>query len=350
MRKNKRLVEFNDSECSAIKHIAVKTKTNIKCTTRFMSGKLLMFAKLSLKSFTYSLAELLTFPEENKVVQEIFNKYLIEKNLIYQILTDTDSTSLQFVAISKLETTFTENDLRNILFEISSKIEIKDRFDKSDDFWQFFGVHMPDNQKVPGLYEVESINDQCLVTLEVNPKEYFEYFKSNNVNKKHKGIKKGSAGMEFANYAERVKPLFDFDSYTKPKEDKKPVIRISVKKGEMTTHKIIKSKFSQLNDKRFYFPNAIVSLPFGHEALSEIDKYKKDKGQRIEQYFLQSRDELLDLEKKALKKCNRLNILNEILMQPFKVVNKNNVNTYLYNPNEQSVLDFVLGQGWTKDL
>ena len=350
MRKNKRLVEFNDSECSAIKHIAVKTKTNIKCTTRFMSGKLLMFAKLSLKSFTYSLAELLTFPEENKVVQEIFDKYLIEKNLIYQILTDTDSTSLQFVAISKLETTFTENDLRNILFEISSKIEIKDRFDKSDDFWQFFGVHMPDNQKVPGLYEVESINGQCLVTLEVNPKEYFEYFKSNNVNKKHKGIKKGSAGMEFANYAERVKPLFDFDSYTKPKEDKKPVIRISVKKGEMTTHKIIKSKFSQLNDKRFYFPNAIVSLPFGHEALSEIDKYKKDKGQRIEQYFLQSRDELLDLEKKALKKCNRLNILNEILMQPFKVVNKNNVNTYLYNPNEQSVLDFVLGQGWTKDL
>ena len=350
MRKNKRLVEFNDSECSAIKHIAVKTKTNIKCTTRFMSGKLLMFAKLSLKSFTYSLAELLTFPEENKVVQEIFDKYLIEKNLIYQILIDTDSTSLQFVAISKLETTFTENDLRNILFEISSKIEIKDRFDKSDDFWQFFGVHMPDNQKVPGLYEVESINDQCLVTLEVNPKEYFEYFKSNNVNKKHKGIKKGSAGMEFANYAERVKPLFDFDSYTKPKEDKKPVIRISVKKGEMTTHKIIKSKFSQLNDKRFYFPNAIVSLPFGHEALSEIDKYKKDKGQRIEQYFLQSRDELLDLEKKALKKCNRLNILNEILMQPFKVVNKNNVNTYLYNPNEQSVLDFVLGQGWTKDL
>ena len=153
-----------------------------------MSGKLLMFAKLSLKSFTYSLAELLTFPEENKVVQEIFDKYLIEKNLIYQILTDTDSTSLQFVAISKLETTFTENDLRNILFEISSKIEIKDRFDKSDDFWQFFGVHMPDNQKVPGLYEVESINDQCLVTLEVNPKEYFEYFKSNNVNKKHKGI------------------------------------------------------------------------------------------------------------------------------------------------------------------
>ena len=105
-----------------------------------------------------------------------------------------------------------------------------------------------------GLYEVESINDQRLVTLAVNPKEYYEYFKSHNVNKKHKGIKKESAGMEYANYAEKIKPLYDFDSFKKPKKDKKPVIRISVKKGEMTTHKIIKSKFSQLNDKRFYFP------------------------------------------------------------------------------------------------
>ena len=54
LRKNKMMIEFNDSECSSIKHIAVKSKTNIKCTTRFMSGKLLMFAKLSLKSFIYS--------------------------------------------------------------------------------------------------------------------------------------------------------------------------------------------------------------------------------------------------------------------------------------------------------
>ena len=57
------LLEFNDSQSSAIKQIAVKTSTSIKCIARFMSGKLLMFAKLSLKSFIYSLAELLAFPE-----------------------------------------------------------------------------------------------------------------------------------------------------------------------------------------------------------------------------------------------------------------------------------------------
>ena len=131
-----------------------------------------------------------------------------------------------------------------------------------------------------GLYEVESINDPCLVTLAVNPKEYFEYFKSTNVNKKHKGIKKGSLGMDYKNYAERIKPLYDCASFKKPKADIKSLIRILVKKGEMTTHKITKTNFSQLNGKRFYFPNTIVSLPFGHIALKQLDRYKKRRDKR----------------------------------------------------------------------
>ena len=181
------------------------------------------------------------------------------------------------------------------------------------------------------VYEVECINDPCLVTLAVNPKEYYEYFKSENINKKHKGVKKGSSAMEYENYAERIKPLYEFDSFKKSKKDMKKVVRISVKKGEMTSHQIVKSKFSQLNDKRFYFPNSTISLPYGHQALDELDQYKKNKGQRIEDYFLKNRDELLELEKKALKRCPRLNFLNNILLQQFKVINKNNPETYLYN-------------------
>lgn len=348
MRKNKTLVEFNDYECSALKQIAVKTQTNVKCTTRFLAGKILMFAKLSLKSFIYSLAELLTFPE--RVVREIYDKYLIERILVYDILTETDSTSIQFVAISSVDSTFTEPDFRHVLFRIFSNTEIRNRFDKSDDFWKRFGVHDFSNQKVLGLYEVESINNPCYVTLAVNPKEYFEYFKSNRVNKKHKVIKKGSLGMEYGNYSERIKSLYDFASSKKPKVDMKSSIRISVKKGEMITHKITKTKFSQINDKRFYFPNAIVSLPFGHVALKTLDRYKKRKGQKIESYFMKKRERLLDLERDALKKCSRLSILDDVLFQSFKVVHKNNPGTYLYNPTNQSVLDFVLEQGWTKDL
>ena len=116
----------------------------------------------------------------------------------------------------------------------------------------------------------------------------------------------------------------------------------------MTTHKIFKSKFSQLNNKRFYFPNAVVSLPFGHCVLNDLDKFKKDKGQRIENYFLKEKEHMLELEKKALKKCPRLDFLNNILLQSFKVVNNNNLDEYLYNKKEQTILGFILNAGWKK--
>ena len=120
LRKNKMLIEFNDSQCSALKQIAVKTQTSVKCTTCSLAGKMLMFAKLSLKSFIYSLAELLTFPEENAIVQEIYDEYLIERILVFHIPTDTDSTSIQFVAISKINSTFAEPGFRLIIFKIFS--------------------------------------------------------------------------------------------------------------------------------------------------------------------------------------------------------------------------------------
>ena len=56
------IVDFNDRESASIKSFAVKKKDQKKVATRFMSGKLLMFPKLSLKSFIYSLCELLYFP------------------------------------------------------------------------------------------------------------------------------------------------------------------------------------------------------------------------------------------------------------------------------------------------
>ena len=93
---------------------------------------------------------------------------------------------LKFILVPKLET-----DLIN---------QIK--------FWEQFNVHKPENQKVLGLYEVQSINGPCLVTLATNSKEYLEYFKSESINKKHKGIKKSAVGMDYENFAEKIKPLF----------------------------------------------------------------------------------------------------------------------------------------------
>ena len=59
------------------------------------------------------------------------------------------------------------------------------------------------------------------------------------INKKHIGIKTESSGMNYENYAERIKPVYKFDTYKKPKADSN-LVRISVKQGEMTTYTIKK--------------------------------------------------------------------------------------------------------------
>ena len=99
------------------------------------------------------------------------------------------------------------------------------------------------------------------------------------------------------------------------------MVRISVKKGEMTTHKIKKKKFSQLNDKRFCFSNAVVSLPFGDISLKKIDEYKNEKGRRIEKYFWTEKEKLLELKKSTLKISPRVDFLNNILEQVPKMLN-----------------------------
>ena len=45
----KMIFEFKNRESASIKLFAVKKRTNIKITSRFISGKLLMFAKLAEK-------------------------------------------------------------------------------------------------------------------------------------------------------------------------------------------------------------------------------------------------------------------------------------------------------------
>ena len=99
-----------------------KERTNIKVTSRFMSGKLLMFAKLSLKSFVCEIIETFCFPNEK--TKQIFKKYQIEKVEIYHILSDTDSTSLKFVFISGPESEIPESKCREIIFEIVTSSDI----------------------------------------------------------------------------------------------------------------------------------------------------------------------------------------------------------------------------------
>ena len=77
---------------------------------------------------------------------------------------------------------------------------------------------------------------------------------------------------------------------------------------------VVKTKFSQLNDKRSHFPDGVVSLPFSHINLKEIDYFKKEKSQKIEKYFWEEKEVLLNMEKKALKNNPRLYFYHQILI------------------------------------
>ena len=60
--------------------------------------------------------------------------------------------------------------------------------------------------------------------------------------------------MEYENYAERIKPLFNFKSYKKLKADMKEVFRISVKKGERQLTRKQRLNSLSLTTKDVIFP------------------------------------------------------------------------------------------------
>ena len=122
--------------------------------------------------------------------------------------------------------------------------------------------------------------------------------------------------------------------------------------------------FSDVENHFFYtviygimhLPNGILSLPFGHLSLKEIDEYKKSKGQRIEEYFWAEKENLLELEKTALTATPCLDFLNTILLQKPKVVSVDCAKfdrnlLFLYKEQRQkSILDFILCAGWKENL
>ena len=242
--KVKNVVDFSDQDVASIKAIAVKKKDKVKITTRFMKGKILMFSKFSLKSFVYDIIDIFCFPDQ--IISDIYKKNDILKVFVYLILTDTDSCSLQFTFINKLSSNITENKARDLIFEILV-LKLSDRLDTSHEFFERFSCRNLSTKKKVGLYEVESIDNPNVVTIAVNPKEYIEIFKSKDLNKKHKGIKKTTPGMNFESLSSRI---MDTKEYSKVQKQAKSLkqARFKLSKASMTFKEELKVQFAGLND------------------------------------------------------------------------------------------------------
>ena len=75
------------------------------------------------------------------------------------------------------------------------------RLDLSNEFWSQFSVRDTSTEKQVGLYKIQRIDNPNIVTIAVNPKEYFEKYRDKSFNKKHKRFKKNTPTMHFEAYA-----------------------------------------------------------------------------------------------------------------------------------------------------
>ena len=191
--------------------------------------------------------------------------------------------------------------------------KILKRLDLSDDFWAQFNVQDKKLKKQVGLFEAENVNKAYLITIAINPKEYLEEFEDLSINKKHKGIKKGTPGMDFSAYCSKLASITAyFDSQIKPNRAKIKQKRFQVINDAMQMNTVSKIQFGQLNNKRFYFPNGIVSLPFGHFLFNEL---RKERGQnrKIHLQIKEKKWEFMKKENEILNKNERLCVFCQII-------------------------------------
>ena len=139
------------------------------------------------------------------------------------------------------------------------KSKIFDRLDLSTEFYGQFNCRNEDLRKRVGLFEIESIDKANVITIALNPKEYYEHFVDHSGNKKHRRLKKSTYGMDFDSYPNRLSDLTEYSNEFLSKPNKVEKIqqkRFQVINESMQMKSASKVQFGQLNNKRFYFSNS----------------------------------------------------------------------------------------------
>ena len=83
--------------------------------------------------------------------------------------------------------------------------------------------------------------------------------------------------MKFEDYAERINSIREIETFAQLPKEKQKQNRFTIKNNQMILEEIEKSKFAQINNKRYYFSDRILSLPFSLPFLKEIVNFKTKK-------------------------------------------------------------------------
>ena len=156
-------------------------------------------------------------------------------------------------------------------------------------FGKNYNFYKPKIYKQAGLYEIESIDNQNILTFSINHKEYYEQFRNGDYNNKHKAINKSILRLDFERYAKRSYLLKISKIILKLREPKPRLQRFQTKNRNIQMTSILKSRFSSLNYKR-YISDGMVSLSFDHPILEKKQKIKKDFRRRIHKHIHEIKD------------------------------------------------------------
>ena len=148
----------------------------------------------------------------------------------------------------------------------------------------------------------------------INPKEYFEKYRDKRINKKHKALKKDTTGMDFEAYSSRLLSSYEFCYDNIPEKIKQK--RYQIVNNSMQMVSLSTTQFAGLNDKRFYFHDGLVSLPFGHFLFEASRKLKEQYKSKIKAAIKEQKYKLLAAEAAAIKSCERVRILRNIFSLP----------------------------------
>ena len=153
--------------------------------------------------------------------------------------------------------------------------------------------------------------------------------------------------MNFDSYSNRLSDLTEYSNefLTKPN-----MVEQIEQKGfqvineSMQMKSISKVQFGQLNDKRFYFSNGIISLPYGHPYLEKLRK-EKHKYRDIHKVIQRKKDDFLKEESKVIENIPRLNILKQIFGQ-IPILYELNSNTKFISSGWKTTKELIKNGSW----
>ena len=160
--------DLEEGGVTSVKANACKKQTTVKFSTRFISSKLLINAKISLASFIYDCIDTFCFPNEE--TQKIYDEHNILKVLPYLLMTDMDFASLKFIVIADKACDLDERGMREVLLKIFLDNNIPKRLNLSSNVFDQFGKRNERIRKQVGLYEFENIVQSAYV-----PKNILNY-------------------------------------------------------------------------------------------------------------------------------------------------------------------------------